>query len=175
MCDLLIRRFRERILREPTVDYSQLPPIRPRPPVTAERLARAEARLGFPLPPLLRGLYTQVGDGGYGPGRGLFHLIGGDWSLVAHAEETCLSIREDEVDPWWPPRLVEILNWGGHDTSAVDCSGPPYPVFLYNSAKTDGDAPREDYIEPQADSLEDWLSAWLDGEDLWEQYATRSG
>jgi hypothetical protein len=33
--------------------------------------------LGFPLPPLLRELYTQVGNGGFGPGYGIFGLEGG--------------------------------------------------------------------------------------------------
>jgi hypothetical protein len=83
MVEVLVARFRERIRREPTVDYLQEPPIRPRPPVSPEVLAEAERRLGFPLSPLLRALYTQVGDGGYGPGRGLDHLLGDEWSLVA--------------------------------------------------------------------------------------------
>src|SRR5206468_981225 len=82
--------FRDRTRREPTADYDQVPPIRPRPPVTPEALAAAEAKLGFPLPPLLRALYTQIGDGGYGPGRGLDHLDGDELSLVATAERTCV-------------------------------------------------------------------------------------
>ena len=59
MSEALIRRFQERIRREPAVDYLQEPPIRPRPPVTPEAVAQAEAQLGFPLPPLLRALYTS--------------------------------------------------------------------------------------------------------------------
>src|SRR3954452_9221884 len=125
MSEALVRRFQERILRQPTLDYLQEPPIRPRPPVAAEAMAEAEARLGFPLPPLLRALYTRVGDGGYGPGRGLDPLSEGDWSLVAQAERTCVAAAA-KGDPWWPPRLVEFVSWGGHYTSCVNCSGPPY-------------------------------------------------
>jgi hypothetical protein len=30
---------------------------------------------GYTLPPLLRGLYTTVADGGFGPGYGLYRLF----------------------------------------------------------------------------------------------------
>jgi hypothetical protein len=166
MSEALVRRFQQRIRREPTVDYLQEPPIRPRPPVTPDALREAEARLGFPLPPLLWELYTQVGDGGYGPGRGLHYLLGDDWSLVAHAERTCVAATA-AGDPWWPPRLVEIVSWGGHYSSCVDCSGPPYPVWFYDNDCNVGDATQADYLYSEAGSLEGWLSAWLDGVDLW--------
>ena len=34
------------------------------PPVTYDVVLEAEQRLGFPLPPLLRAVYTQIGNGG---------------------------------------------------------------------------------------------------------------
>jgi len=40
-------------------------------------VATVESRLGFGLPPLLRELYTQVGNGGFGPGYGILGLEGG--------------------------------------------------------------------------------------------------
>ncbi len=166
MCDSLVRRLVERIHREPTVDYQQEPPIRPRPPVSAAAIAEAEARLGFALPPLLRELYTRVGDGSYGPGRGLARLIEGDWSLVARAERTCVAVSADG-DLAWPSRLVEVASWGCHYTSCVDCSAPPYPVWFYDHDHNCGDATPADYLYPEADSLEGWLSAWLEGVDLW--------
>lgn len=160
MVEALVARFRDRIRREPTVDYTwQVPPIRPRPALTAEELAEAEARLGFPLPPLLRALYTQVGDGGYGPGRGLERLAGGEWSLVAHIE----AIRRPE----WPGQFIPLIAWGCLYRSWVDCSGPPYPVWFDDPDYCVEGAPESDYFYPQADSLEGWLSAWLDGADLW--------
>lgn len=166
MCEALVRRFKGRILRHPTADYSQVPAIRPRPPISAEVLAEAEVRLGFELPPLLRALYTRVGDGGYGPGRGLEPLIEDDWSLVAQAERTCVTAAA-EGDPWWPPRLVPFVSWGCHYMSCVDYSGPPYPVWFYDLDHNSGDATQADSLYPEADSLEGWLSAWLDGVDLW--------
>lgn len=56
-------------------------------PVTEAQLQAAEALLGFSLPPLLRALYTQVANGGFGPGdEGLFCIPGGEdqecWELT---------------------------------------------------------------------------------------------
>ena len=53
-------------------------PARPLPePVSREAVKVAEERLGFPLPPLLGALWVEVGNGGFGPGYGLFGLEGG--------------------------------------------------------------------------------------------------
>jgi hypothetical protein len=47
------------------------------PPASGSVVEAAEASLGFRLPPLLNDLYTQVGNGGFGPGYGIFGLEGG--------------------------------------------------------------------------------------------------
>jgi hypothetical protein len=44
---------------------------------TAEMIEEAEAITGFHLPPLLRRLYLEVGNGGFGPHRRLLELSGG--------------------------------------------------------------------------------------------------
>ncbi len=46
-------------------------------PTTLAIVEAAEAKMGFRLPPLLRELYTKVGNGGFGPGYGMFGLEGG--------------------------------------------------------------------------------------------------
>ncbi|WP_201390004.1 SMI1/KNR4 family protein [Ktedonobacter sp. SOSP1-85] len=43
-------------------------------PATEQQVRETEQQLGFPLPPLLRLLYTQIANGGFGPG---FGIIGG--------------------------------------------------------------------------------------------------
>ena len=172
MSNALIRRLKERIRSEPTVD-SELhfgpfcPPIRPRLPVSEQTLAEAEARLGFPLPPLVRALYTQVADGGYGPGYGVTQLTVHPYALV----ESRLRMDEENVPEWvWPKRLVEFVNWGCNYFSGIDCSNPSCPVFFYdNDRGADEDATLADCLSLESDSLEEWLSAWLDGEDLWER------
>src|SRR5579884_2490849 len=47
------------------------------PPASEEQLQETERRIGFPLPAPLRALYTQVANGGFGPGLGLYGVLGG--------------------------------------------------------------------------------------------------
>ncbi len=46
-----------------------------KPPVSLADLTDAETIIGFPLPTLLRRIYLEVGNGGFGPGYGLFPLL----------------------------------------------------------------------------------------------------
>jgi len=167
MPQALIRRLQERIRSDPSVDRVNVsPPIRPRPPVTERALAVAEARLRFPLPPLVRALYTQVADGGYGPGNGVIELAGHPYTLV----ESRLRMDEENTAEWvWPGRLVEFVNWGCHYFSGIDCSHSSCPVFFYDHDRAVGTATLADCLFLEADSLVGWLSAWLDGENLWER------
>ena len=41
------------------------------PPTSAAEIERAEAALGFLLPPLIREIWRQIGNGGFGPGYGI--------------------------------------------------------------------------------------------------------
>jgi hypothetical protein len=163
----LIRRLQERIRSEPTVDMAICPPIRPRPPVSVDAVAAAEAQIGFPLPPLVRALYTQVADGGYGPGYGVYQLAGSELSLVECARWRGSIPSDSAGDVWWPPRLIELVGWGCHYASCIDCSRPSCPVTFYDNDRMAENATPADYLYPEADSLESWLSAWLDGMDLW--------
>jgi hypothetical protein len=169
MSKALIDRLRERIRSEPTVDMVVCPPDRPRPPLGQQALSDAEARLGFPLPPLIWDLYTQVADGGFGPGYGVIELAGSPYSLVE------IHGRRDEERAGspggerWPERVVEFVNWGCLYFSAIDCSRPRCPVFFFNPELAIGEVTPTACLFPEVDSLEEWLSAWLDGENLWER------
>src|SRR3954471_21912669 len=46
-------------------------------PVTMAAVAKTEAELGFTIPPVLRRLYSEVANGGFGPGAGLVGIEGG--------------------------------------------------------------------------------------------------
>lgn len=100
-----IRRLKERTRSGPTVDLAVCPPIRPRPPVSEETLAEAERRMGFALPPLVRAMYTQVADGGYGPHTGVDRRyrtqrrIGGrhscdDGGMISHCGNAGVRIEQ---------------------------------------------------------------------------------
>jgi hypothetical protein len=101
------------------------------PPATPDAIQSAEDLLGFRFPPLLGRLWTEVANGGFGPGYGLYGLKGGfgDQFQGLTIVDNYLE-RFDEVcwidiagEPW-PAKLVEICEWGCNHESAVDCSTP---------------------------------------------------
>src|SRR5207249_395965 len=47
------------------------------PPATESQLLATEIALEFQLPPVLRSLYAQVANGGFGPGFGILGALGG--------------------------------------------------------------------------------------------------
>jgi len=94
------------------------------PVASPAAMTSAEVAIGHPLPRLLRRLYTEVGNGGFGPGYGLLGLEGG------HSDDTgatAISARKE-----WeslPPALLPICHWGCAIYSLVDCSSPDGPMW----------------------------------------------
>jgi hypothetical protein len=77
---------------------------RARRPASARALREAEAALGTPLPAMLARAYTEVGDGGYGPGTGLLPLE----KVVRETRE----LRSGDALPHgrtWPPTLLPVV------------------------------------------------------------------
>src|SRR5579885_3913143 len=64
----LIARLKERV-KDPE-RASDEGVVKVRPPAGAQAVDAAERELGFRLPELLRTIYTQVGNGGFGPAYG---------------------------------------------------------------------------------------------------------
>lgn len=84
-----------------------LPPLRPAP-LAAVR--EAEALAGMQLPTLLRRLYLEVGNGGFGPGYGLLGLRGGHTMGRINA---LTGLDRPAVDPDVSPRrLMIVCEWG---------------------------------------------------------------
>jgi hypothetical protein len=130
------------------------------PATTMEIVEAAERKMGFRLPPLLRDLYTKVGNGGYGPGYGIFGLEGGyidhdiinnfqggalvEWYFAFRGtddkipelkhdfnSERSLFI-EPGADNWgWFDKLVPICNHGCWQLSCIDCSKSTFPVLFF--------------------------------------------
>lgn len=115
---------------------------RPRRPATEEQVAQAESRLGFPLHPLLKRLYLEVADGGFGPDT---------WKLVPLAE----------LQPSWPERTVRVMDVGCGMDSVVDCSDATGRVLLMDPNAYAMDDPRAWSLD--APTLAQWLEAWIDG------------
>jgi hypothetical protein len=174
MFEPLLDRLRERISSPVRrTDMTDVVPTEVRPPVTASCLAKAEGHLGFPLVTLLKSIYLEVGNGGFGPGYGLISLGGGatfneSESIVDLYKAFHQSDPEDRL--WnWPDRLVPICTWGCAIYSCVDCSGLDGPVILFDPNGRGPDTGWEDAFRREFDSLQGWLTAWLDGVNLWNR------
>lgn len=145
------------------------------PPVTEAELLEAEAKLGFPLPPLLRRLYLEVSNGDFGPG--LRQLDAEDSLVFWYVEER--SMTQDEIDAAWgveqeeqldvvwddspmvlPEKLLNIYDWGCNIYSFIDCSKSECPVLRNDNNRSF----RTFALE--APSLHEWLEAWLDRKQL---------
>jgi hypothetical protein len=99
------------------------------PPATEEQLLATEEALGFPLPPVLRALYAEIANGGFGFGYGLRGAIGGfDESGPGSsiADSTFTSSSEGETLPWCdrPLHLIDLADyedrWEGVTGSGKD-------------------------------------------------------
>jgi hypothetical protein len=151
----LIERIRDRATRAGTAN----------PPVSPEELEMAERILGFSLPPLLREVYLQVGNGGFGPGYGFLRLSRSNPSDPY--EESLVSIYQSflvddpECPQWkWPVKLVPVCNWGCALRSCVDCTTELAPVLrLDPELLAVGDTAA---LRPEAPSLYNWLKAWVE-------------
>ncbi len=141
------------------------------PPATPRQIKDAEAELGFPLPALLRDLYLNVANGGFGPGYGLFSLAGGTLPPDEKREQTLVntytSFRYHSHRQQWDEKLLPICTWGCTYFSYIDCARPQAPVMGFDQ-NSHGQGPWGCAFSLHAKSFEEWMQRWLDGEDLWQ-------
>ena len=170
------------------------------PPATLEQIEATEAALGFPLPGLLRQLYLEIANGGFGPGYGLIGAQGGYSDFGRGAVERLYhSFHAGDIP--LPERLLPVCNWGCGIYSCLDCRVPAAPVVICDTEAghvLDGDqiqatltdangavlwtykpeaAPepppsRVPLLIPHRPSFEDWIEAWASGVDLWAEMET---
>jgi hypothetical protein len=81
------------------------------PPATPEQIAQTEEAIGFSLPPLLRDIYTQLGNGGFGYWQGFVGVAGG----AASGELS--SIDRDTTHA--PKKMTDYVQDGLIDTNIV--------------------------------------------------------
>ncbi|MFD8308195.1 SMI1/KNR4 family protein [Streptomyces sp. NPDC059690] len=136
-------------------------------PVATDTLSRAEAALGFCLPPLLADLYLRIGDGGFGPEYGLLPLLDGPPAGEPAAVVQYLANRESgRKDPdWpWPEGVLPISHWGCAMYACVDCRSPEATVLLFEP--NPGDPDHAWFVDTP--TLADWLRSWVEGTGWWD-------
>ena len=109
-------------------------------PVSPEIIAAAEGDLRFRLPPLLVQCYTEIGNGGFGPGHGLIGLESEDGDAFRHdLTDACLAelytaYREEALRRPWPKGLLPLFLKA---TAPWTASKPPnHPTWLHTSRTT---------------------------------------
>jgi hypothetical protein len=133
----------------------------PRPCVTVAEAAAIGRWLGVTLHPLLVRLYTEVGNGGFGPGFGLLPLPAlEELPLVEEPEES-----GDDPEPpegAWPSGIIPILDRGCGMEAGIDCLSDAGTVLL-DDPNVDPGERGEGCWFVEASSLEEWLEDWLQG------------
>jgi hypothetical protein len=126
---------------------------------TAKNIADTEASFGFPLPELLKSIYLNIGDGGFGPDKF------GEMISLCHADDpqrTLLATYEgmkagaEYFERKWPEGLLPFCFWGCTIYSCVDCRDARLGVY------------RCEDCNPirQAFDLQGFVQSWLEGADL---------
>ncbi|GAA2674253.1 SMI1/KNR4 family protein [Nonomuraea recticatena] len=146
--------------------FSDVPHAPPYPPISETDLRACEQRIGQELPELLRRVYTEVGNGGFGPSYDLLSLPSGGHRAYEAGPD---ALEEYEKRP-------EVSSVLGFPLVAAGCSMywyvsltlPGNPVCLW-----DGDA--WDFPDVQSpkvgivaicSSLAEWFDRWVDGRNL---------
>jgi hypothetical protein len=143
----------------------------PSPLATETSIAADEHKLGLTLPSLLKRLYMEIGNGGWGPGYGLLGLTGGMKDDIGHTavEDYLLRRGRDPDDPdWrWPEGLLPICHWGCAIYSCLNCL-PPAPQMIVFDPNVDRSSWGDAFF-PERLKFEEWVNLWADGEDLWQR------
>jgi hypothetical protein len=94
--------------------------------VNPEDVERIENDLGFSLPVLLKRIFVEIGDGGFGPGYGLY-------GLKTAVEIYLKSVSSDETKKGKFP----ICTWGCDKDSYIDCLTGKFPVMFEKSGQSE--------------------------------------
>lgn len=91
------------------------------PPTSEEQLRATETALGFLLPPVLRALYAEVANGGFGPGAGIQGALGGYGSRIDELASTIVDeyhfrsqVGYANIGRSDPVRLVDLADYAQH-------------------------------------------------------------
>jgi hypothetical protein len=129
-------------------------------PVSGADLDLAEEQLGFRLHPLLRRLYSEIADGGFGPEYNLLPLAEAVSKTMAKAAQGIQDPREGQ-QRYWPFEALAVLDWGCDMNAVVDCRSPEGTVLLVDPNPGLPDRAGEWHLD--AESLAAWLENWLAG------------
>nr|WP_157554273.1 SMI1/KNR4 family protein [Herbidospora sakaeratensis] len=95
------------------------------PVASSEAVAEAEEAIGYPLPSLLRRLYLEVGNGGFGPRGGIIGVRGYDfWKSDSFPDITDSALGFRAESDGRCAGMIQLLEWGCGLASLLDCRDP---------------------------------------------------
>jgi hypothetical protein len=155
-------RLLQRLYQRGTPEYEEakaagmLEPLPPLRPATEATVAEAEEELGHPLPALLRRLYLEVGNGGFGPAYGILGLERGH---PRGRGETAIEVYRSWTHEYG---LLPLCEWGCGIYSLLDFRTDDGQVWGF-----DPNPVPEELLAPHPEGvgLATWLDRWLRGED----------
>jgi hypothetical protein len=139
--------------------------IRPFPPARPEAVAEAERTIGFRLPELLRRIYVEVGNGGFGPGYGLLGVSGGatddlgqnaldQWDYAHRILPSVIALKA----PASYSHLFPCIYGGCTVYLCVDCHDPAGSVWSFDPGNGDS---WEDIFSPIGRSFFELMREWV--------------
>jgi hypothetical protein len=113
-------------------------------PLTEAQLQTIEARVDHALPPFFRLLYSQLANGGFGPGYGLADALSfspeTDYQLISLEDCLCDKVMSQATGKeWWripertwPSAFYQLVEWGCGNYSYLDLqTGRVYQGGVY--------------------------------------------
>ena len=139
----------------------------PRPPLDEATRHNVEARLGHALPRSLVEIWTQIGNGGFGPGYGLLGLgpegYPDDLGRPAEALYDMLRTRAEKPPHFrWPAGLFPICHTGCGILHCVDLATEDMVIWEPNL--WDGRHSHASALFPTGRSLYVWFETWATGD-----------
>jgi hypothetical protein len=148
------------------------------PPLTEIELEEAESEIGFRLPELLRRIYLEVGNGGFGPSYGLL-IVKTKANSANFKDDHCSFTLVDTYksmscdnknkaisdEGYWPDKLLPIIFCGCEIFICVDCTTSEGTIVDFATSGRDEDTPLGACFGLWNLSIYEFFEAWLRGGD----------
>ncbi|MEV7808489.1 SMI1/KNR4 family protein [Microbispora sp. NPDC088329] len=130
------------------------------PPASPEAIDEVERVIGHPLPPLLRRLYLEAANGGFGPRTGILGVTGSEYEHHLEVADI-VDMYPDTRDEW--PGMLWLFDWGCGIWSVMDFRDPAGPMWIWDPNFDAEESPDEVPLTPQNMTLAEWLTESLSG------------
>ncbi|WP_405445227.1 hypothetical protein [Streptomyces erythrochromogenes] len=146
-------------------------------PLSRAVVDEAERTIGRRLPLLLRRVYTEVADGGFGPDGGLASLARGNRAPGSFCDWTsAVDVYERNRAGGGVPASWFFLTGGGCSMEwYVSLAAVDHPVLLYDADGWTADRGEDphDGLRHATASLRCWLWTWAEGDHVWGEVLAR--